>query len=347
MPRIEEMAEQITLLLSQRLVLISGRYCNITQLREHDHKLLRAATWLKHVNSSSTEHWPAWLGWLLSDDTTLLPQQSVLSMGLTAESWLVLHQLKQRLYQNISLSWQIALQQAVNANASSPLWLLAYYLSLEIDLVDAESALSEQALWYQFLIGSTNTLPYVKAARAENEAFSLLKQLLVARTIEDYQTAFSGYAPAELIASLQNCHSGLCFLIAAADDATQSKVINYLSQKDPVLAVEAMGQSGQLKYVPLLTELAQGADLAEQSANALALLLGILESDNYLQTIGSEGGQFKTLSGRVLSGGPQNVRQFDSIWQAGNTKQRQVVSCLRRRQNGGRLVAADALQVTS
>ena len=95
-------------------------------------------------------------------------------------------------------------------------------------------------------------------------------------------------------------------------------------------AIAAMGYSGQLKFVPLLLELAQAEDSREAATDSLALLLGIAEADSLLSaTKATTDFQLAQGHARQLSGGHINSVQLDDVWLRGNQQQRQLVACYR------------------
>src|SRR5690606_2648871 len=110
----------------------------------------------------------------------------------------------------------------------------------------------------------------------------------------------------------------LMLLMAGASDTVQSRVINQLSNNSGTanMAIAAMGYSGQLKFVPLLLELAQADDSREVATDSLTVLLGSIEADSLLsapQLVTDF--QLPPASARQLGGSHISSAQLAGIWQ--------------------------------
>ena len=348
MARVNAMLEQVELLLNQRAMLAANRYCNLLQLRQHDEKISNAIKWLQQQSLPQATHaQPQWLKWLLCfSNPQLLPLDALAHLVQPEQSWLLLHQLKQQWCNSATPHWQAAVQQQIDDCAATPIWTLAYYLQLSVDPFAQPRPLTAPALWYLLLAKPTDVHQQLPHYRPANANMSILHQLALQLTSPDYQADLTPYTPQQLVDALKPHRFGMMLLLASVDDRTQATLINYLAQTEQSAAIEAMGHSGQLKFVPLLTELAQQQDLNTVASDALALLLGVIDCEAYLQQPGLSQ-HFHSRSGaRHLSGAAQTDLQLDTVWRTGNTQQRQLAGCLLKlKATQQQLFAADALQV--
>ncbi|WP_445768377.1 hypothetical protein [Rheinheimera sp.] len=348
MARVNAMLEQVELLLNQRAILAANRYCHLLQLRQHDEKIVQAIKWLQQQSLPQAGNaQPQWLMWLLSfSNPQLLPLTAVAHLAQPEPSWLLLHQLKQQWCQSVIPHWQVAVQQHLDDGAASPFWTLAYYLQLSLDPFAQSQPLTAAALWYLLLAKPAAVHQQLPRYRPVDTQMSLLHQLALQLSSQDYQADLTGYSPQQLVDTLQPHRFGMMLLLASVDDRTQAKLINYLAQTDQHAAIQAMGYSGQLKFVPLLTELAQQQDLNTVASDALAMLLGVIDCEAHLQSP-ALAQHFHSRSGaRHLSGAAQSDLQLDTVWRTGNAQQRQLAACLLKlKATQQPLFAADALQV--
>ena len=348
MASVNAMLEQVELLLNQRAMLTANRYCNLLQLRQHDEQIVNSIRWLQQnalLKTANTQ--PQWLTWLLCfSNSQLLPLTAVAHFAQPESSWLLLHQLKQQWCKSVTPDWQAAIQQQMDDCATTSFWTLAYYLQLPLDPFVQPQPLTAAALWYLLLVKPTAVHQQLSHYRPANAEMSILQQLALQLSSQDYQADLTRYSPQQLIDTLQPHRFGMMLLLASVDDRTQATLINYLAQTDQSAAIEAMGYSGQLKFVPLLTELAQQQDLNTAASDALTMLLGVIDCEAHLKDP-AIAEQFHSRSGtRHLSGAAQSDLQLDTVWRTGNTQQRQLVACLRKvMATQQTLCAADALQV--
>lgn len=347
---LEAMLAQITLLLEQRMLLPANRYCYLKQLRDHDQKIFTAVSWLQQqlLQQSGTVP-PQWLDWVLSEtDKSLLPLVALQQFSQPEQSWLFLHQLKLRLFSGIREDWQLLLQQRAVNGVESRCWTLAYYLQLQLNPFATDNAVSADALWYLVLTQAATLQQELARFHPSEEQLSILRQLAMQSATVAPHSVFSTFSAKQLIAAVVPHRLGLMLLVTMADDMALTKLINYLAQADEALAVTAMGFSGQLKFVPLLAELAQQQPLHNAAADALTLLLGVTDCDAYLaQPDLCRHFHTSRNSARHLSGVVLTELQLDTVWRSGNALQRQLASCLRKQRIPGQaIIPADALQVT-
>ena len=349
MSRYAVMAAQLELLVNQRAQLTSNRYCALKQLRQHDETLCLASSWLYQQTTEPQLHEQSpWLKWLLSsNDQSLLAFAAVQQLEQPLESWLLLHQVKQRLFVNIAVGWQAEMMQVVTADTDIPVWTLAHYLSLHINPLDTAVRLTPAAMWYLIMTASAGQMAELEAKCFTDEQMRVLWALMLSGSSEQ-QSTLSTFSPAVIIENIMQHRQALPLLMAAADTALRGRLINYLASIDQRLAIEAMGYSGQLKFIPLLIELAQQQDLYETAADALALLLGTIESDNYLSEPElSQRLNLTAVNGHYLCGKTVSESQLAFVLKSGSCMQRQMASCLRKYLiSGCTITAADRLQVS-
>lgn len=347
MSRYNAMLAQVELLLNQRAQLPDSRYCTLKQLREHDQQLLTAINWLQQQNAIAAAQ-PQWLQWLLADNNTdLLAVNALSHLCLPEQSWLLLHQIKPQLFNAILPNWQKLLQQQTQNTDNPLLWTLAAYLQLSVDPFADNAPLTPAALWYLVLAKPAAAHQSLQQYRPVDDSQSIVKQLALQLSTLDYQADIAAYLPQQLIESVKPHSFGLMLLLVTVDDCTQAKLINYLAQHDQRAALAAMGYSGHLKFVPLLAELAQQQTLHQAAADALALLLGIMDSEACLaEPMLLQKFQPNRSGARYLCGAVLSDLQLDTVWRSGNPQQRQLASCLRKiKASHEPLLAADAFQV--
>lgn len=349
MSRVEAMLAQAELMLNQRSVLPANRFCMLKQLREHDQKLFSTVCWLQqHAGQDTSAQRPQWFSWLLCDaDMQLLPLDAIAHFSHPQDSWLLLHQLKLRLFTPMSQHWQKLLQQQCVASDNELWWALAYYLQLPLKPLTDDTPLTSTALWYSMLSKPAANQEDMHYSFSANDSLNIQYQLMLQLNRAGYQADLDSYTAAQLLESVAPCRYGLMLLLAIADAAMQAKLINYLAQTDQGTAITAMGYSGQLKYVPLLSELAQQPELHTVAADALTLLLGVLDSEACI----ADPGLLKHFhsshgSSRYLSGAAASELQLNTVWRSGNVQQRQLAGLMLTLQSHQQPVSpADALQV--
>jgi len=326
----ENLQQQAHLLINQRLQLVQNRYTGVVQLRKHDYQLLDCLKLLSAINTAAGKTLPLWLLWLQAPAST-----AALTINDTAcfiqpeQAWLLLSQVK---WHQHSTAGDITLLQQQVVAGGDIAWPLASYAGLKLNPLRADTALSSAALWYLAASAQTNLLAElitVRRALAADHPLvvhcMLAEYVLGQRTPEDVLVS-------QLSAQQELTTQALMLLIAGASDAVQAKIINQLAGNAATLtyAISAMGYSGQLKFVPLLAELAQQDELNDIATDALAMLLGAIESDSLLSDQAALAQfQLKPHSARQLAGASINDLQLSAVWRCGNTQQRQLAACYR------------------
>lgn len=327
----ENLQQQAQLLINQRLQLVQSRYTGIAQLRAHDYQLLDCLQLLSTMNTAAGKAKPGWLQWL---------QAPVSAIGLTINDTACFMQPQQALLLLSQIKWQqhcgvsgdkALLQQYVLSDSDIG-WQLASYAGLTLNPFRSGAALTCAALWYLACSAQNSLLAElvtVRSALAADEPLfvhcMLAEYALGQRTAEDALVS-------QLSAQQQLATPALMLLMAGASDTVQAKIINQLANDKANLkhAIAAMGYSGQLKFVPLLAELAQQDELNDIAADALAMLLGVLESDSLLSDqVALAQFQLQPHSSRQLAGASISDLQLNTVWRTGNTQQRQLAACYR------------------
>jgi hypothetical protein len=342
---VENVQQQLQLLLQQRQTLTQNRYSGFTQLREHDNRLTDCIQLAADCGSDSNT--PDWLLWLLeADPSASLTLTQLAGFPQPSEVWLLLHELKARRCPLHKQAVVTQLQQANDDNVGLN-WTLATRLQLTLNPFATQTTVTAEALWYLLCSAQTALLPALTGYAQQLSPQSPLQPVCrLAACLFGDKTDES-----TLVAALadvgQLTEPALMLLVAAAADTAQSRIINQLSNGSNTAhqAVAAMGYSGQLKFVPLLLELAQADESRETATDSLALLLGVTEADSLLSAA-SVTADFHLTQGhaRQLGGGHINSVQLDNVWLSGNQQQRQLVACYRSLATAGTpLLNANAL----
>ena len=342
---VENVQQQLQLLLQQRQTLTQNRYSGFTQLRQHDNRLTDCVQLAADCGSDNNT--PDWLLWLLeADHSVSLTLTQLAGFTRPSEVWLLLHELKSRRSPLQKQAVATQLQQTNDDNAGLN-WVLATRLQLTLNPFATQTAATAEALWYLLCSAQTALLPaltgYVQQLPPHSPLLPMCR--LVAYLFGDKTD--ESVLVAALAAERQLTEQALMLLLAGASDTVQSRIINQLSNASNTAdqAIAAMGYSGQLKFVPLLLELAQAEDSREAATDSLTILLGIAEADSLLSAA-SATTDFHLVQGhaRQLSGGHINSVQLDNVWLSGNQQQRQLVACYRSLATAGTpLLNANAL----
>ncbi|WP_215397496.1 hypothetical protein [Rheinheimera oceanensis] len=330
----ESLLEQAHLLINQRLQLVQSRYTGVEQLRAHDYQLLDCLKLLSAIPAVAGKALPQWLQWLQAQaPATALNVNDTRSFIQPEQARLLLSQIKWRrgFDQDIAVGDITLVKQQVLAGSDID-WRLASYVGLKLNPLTADTVLSSEALWYLATSAQTNLLSELIARRSTLAAdhplvvhCMLAEYVLGQRTQEDALVS-------RLSAQQELTTPALMLLIAGASDAVQAKIINQLAGNTTTLAyaVAAMGYSGQLKFVPLLAELSQQDGVNDIAADALAMLLGVIESDSLLSDrVALAQFQLKPHCARQLAGASISDLQLSAVWRFGNTQQRQLAACYR------------------
>jgi hypothetical protein len=327
----ENLLEQAHLLINQRLQLVQSRYTGVAQLRAHDYQLLECLKLLSAIDTTAGKPLPRWLQWLQAPVSAI-----ALNINDTAcfmqpqQALLLLSQIKW--HQHFATPGDRALLQQQALSGSDIGWQLASYAGLPLNPFRTDAALTSAALWYLACSAQNNLLSELVTMRA---ALAADDPLVVHCTLAEYalgQRTPEDVLVSQLSAQQELTTQALMLLIAGASDAVQAKIINQLAGNQATLkqAISAMGYSGQLKFVPLLAELAQQDELSDIATDALAMLLGVIESDSLLADQAALAQfQLQPHSARQLAGASINDLLLGAVWRTGNVQQRQLAACYR------------------
>lgn len=352
----EIIAAQAELLFCQRLTLTQNRYVGLAQLTQHDYRLFDCLHALQQTVAGGVKPdsaLPCWLDWLMQEEINgLFSIKQLQQFASPQQAWLLLHQLKYR--HQPSIISRLMQHSAAGDTAESELaWQFACRQRLALmPLLPAalqNGTASPATLCYLGSSGQQNLLPllqqFIQQARQQSGSdqrvlsAALLASYLLKQPCEELELV-KCLTQTGLLSDI-----ALMLIMIGAADKEQARIINYLSgQSDGVNhTLRAMAYSGQLKFVPLLLELTQHSDSAEAGANALAVLLGVLEADTLLtggdaQAVECGKGQKK------LAGFDIATEQLAIILRQGNQQQRQLASCHRfNTQPGSALAFVDVL----
>ena len=327
----ENLLEQAHLLINQRVQLVQSRYTGVAQLRAHDYQLLDCLKLLSDLNMAAAKQPTGWLQWLQAPVSAgALTLSDTACFAMPQHALLLLSQIKS--HQHFATPGTRALLQQQALSGSDVGWQLASYARLTLNPFKTDAALTSAALWYLACSGQTPLLSELVAVRTALPSDDLLS---VHCRLAEYalgQRAAEDVLVSQLSAQQALTAPALMLLMAGASDALQAKIINQLAGNAATLtyAIAAMGCSGQLKFVPLLAELAQQDELTDIAADALAMLLGVIESDSLLaDQVALAQFQLQPHSARQLAGASINDLQLSAVWRCGNMQQRQLAACYR------------------
>ena len=323
MPMINSLQQQAQLLFEQRLMMQSERYVTLPQLRQHDYQLIDC---LKLLQGTSNPGAPDWLNWLLCDDICPLDEHSVAQWPQPDAAWLLLHELKAVEHSD---KVQQLMQQMLHQHCDKQclVWRYAWRQQLPLGELTLNELTDSNALWY---LGTRGQAEQLTSLHRFLQQLSPQHPLAVHARLAAYLLG-DKTDEVKLVIMLNDIKAlhevALMLLLSGAADPTQSQIINYLATLDKAdLAIAAMGYSGQLKFVPLLLELAQQHDNSAQAKAALSLLLGVVDADSLL------GSQDIALLlqgkvGRKLAGAVISEQQLEHVARQGNLAQRQLAAC--------------------
>ena len=327
----ENLLEQAHLLINQRLQLVQSRYTGVSQLRAHDYQLLDCLKLLSAINTTAGKPLPGWLQWLQAPVSAIaLNTNDTACFMQPQQALLLLSQIKW--HQHFATAGDRALLQQQALSGSDIGWQLASYAGLTLNPFRTDTALTCAALWYLACSAQNNLLAELVTMRT---ALAADDPLVVHCMLAEYalgQRTQEDVLVSQLSAQQELTAPALMLLIAGASDTVQAKIINQLAGNQATLkhAIAAMGYSGQLKFVPLLAELAQQDELSDIATDALAMLLGVIESDSLLADQAALAQfQLQPHSARQLAGASINDLQLGAVWRTGNVQQRQLAACYR------------------
>lgn len=327
----ENLLEQAHLLINQRLQLVQSRYTGVAQLRAHDYQLLDCLKLLSAINTTAVNPQPGWLKWLLAPVSAIpLNINDTACFTQPQQALLLLNQIKWQQHFATPADRILLQQQAFSGSDIG--WQLASYAGLTLNPFRADTTLTAAGLWYLACSAQNNLLAELIAKRT---ALAGDDPLAVHFMLAEYalgQRAQEDVLVSQLSVQQELTAPALMLLIAGASDAVQARIINQLAGNQATLkqAIAAMGYSGQLKFVPLLAELAQQDELSDITTDALAMLLGVTESDSWLADQAALAQfQLQPHSARQLAGASINDLQLSTVWRTGNVQQRQLAACYR------------------
>jgi hypothetical protein len=323
----EPIVAQANLLFEQRLAFEHNRYVTLSQLKQHDYRLIDSLQLVSSQQAPITQ--PVWLQWLLSGNEMALANTEETTSYNSLPGRLFLLDIKYHRQPEWVRTW-VSAEINTKGKQSKLAWQFAARQQCSLSEFSIKAFACADALWYLGCNGTASNRLSIK---------QLQNTLGDSDPLEPY-IAMAGYMLGErddelaLVSKLSE-HAALndivlMLFMAQASDTQQNSIINYLAAQQSTLqhAIAAMGYSGQLKFVPLLRELAQQADSADVAVNALTVLLGVIDADNLIEH--KEISLFlRDKSGRKLAGADINSTQLANVWRSGNPMQRQIAECYR------------------
>lgn len=351
MLQVDAIIGQAELLLQQRLSFKQHRYINPVQLRQHDARLADCLRLLADI--ALPEETPAWLAWLVDKTPTArLTAEQLPAVTNKAYAWLLLHEIKhfdqsERL---LAVLKPLYLQRPDDLNDSEQIkqaepggWLALRLAPTEVANDAASVAALMQTITGLVALGLSRKRQLLPQINELASALSLTEP----RRAAAKAAAWLLGQPSDEVTLLKQLLQPECFaasrlffdvllmlLMCAAPDKAQDQMVNMLANlntsgqptQGTEMAIQAMGFSGQLKFVPLLMELSQQPELNALAANALALLLGAIDADALLER--PQMADFacsKTV--RSLAGFAVTPAHLAMVLQRGNPQQRQLAAC--------------------
>ncbi|MDP5134779.1 hypothetical protein ORJ04_02325 [Rheinheimera baltica] len=329
MTSVNAVLQQVQLLLDQRLQLVLGRYTSLKQLQQHDRQLIDCARLLLPADPASAL--PAWAMWLCGNN-----HQTVLNLSDTQDfvfpeaAWLLLKQLKVRLFPQLD-AMQLMMPEADTQLA--PLhWQLANSLQLTLNPFTHETGLSAASLWYLGGSAQLQLLPSLLAFKQQLATDAPLQLHIELAMYLWGQKSDETRLCEKLLGAEQLTAEQLMVLIVGAAEPAKASMINLLARTEAnmALAMMSMGFSGQLKFVPLLAELAQQSSSKDVAISALDMLLGVMATDSLLaEPKALQRVLLQRHSSRQICGEDMSEPQLAHLWRSGNQLQRQLVACYR------------------
>ena len=335
----ENILENLTLLLNQRLSLQCSRYVGMQQLLQHDLSILTNLTLFQPYSDNTAL--PDWLRWLYSDQFALLPMSYLTEFAEPDNAWLLLTELKLR-YQRTFLSWfkqyLVTVPTLHAAAEQTKFWTLALRIKHAVNPFECSGNLCPEALWYIAGIAQPALVePLLQWQQGLTDASPLYVHCQLA--LYSYGIACDEAALSRALLSVGQLDAKrLMLLLCGANQQQQSHIINMLihHQSTQDLAVLAMGMSGRLKFVSLLTELVSQPEMTQAAQDSLAMLLGVVAADglvsdghfvtnNKVNAITSMALPNASLV-QYLAGQEISSQALASAWQSGNQYHRRLAA---------------------
>ncbi|MBV2129704.1 hypothetical protein [Arsukibacterium indicum] len=319
-----DLAERTHLLWLQRLALTSSDYVTLSQLKLHDNRLLQSVRLCQRYLSGSDPELPLWLNALLDNrvadlGTVLTIPLPLSAQALLAELWLALHQKTASHY-----------VQQYQRPEQSPLLCLLVNKALAANLYQAMQALdlrSAVQLAGQFGLTEQRGLLQQFSSKPGTNS-TLLAEL-------NYSLYLLGQRTNEfdLVLSLQQAECltprQLQLLLLAAPAEDKVKIVNALSVIDIGLAINAMGFSGQTKFLPLLHELTTDPAYQGAAQSALITMSGNLSAETLqMRDPLTVNGVQHSSNQHLIGGMTAETLNLPALWADGNQYQRFAAAAL-------------------
>jgi hypothetical protein len=318
-----DLAEQTHLLWLQRLSLTSSDFITLSQLKQHDDRLLQSVRLCQRYLSCSDSALPCWLQALLDNsaaelDVLLQLPLPLFAQMLLAEIWLALQQSSTGHY--LSQYKRPEQSQLVCLLANKALAAGVFQTMLALDIRSAaqlagQYGLTEhQAPLQQLLDGSDHNAAVLAELRyslyllgQRDDEFDLVQQLQGAQCLTPRQ---------------------LQLLLLAAPAEQKVKIVNALCLTDISLAINAMGFSGQHKFLPLLQELCKQPAHQAAAQSALLTMLGPLAVDAFQHEPQAPAGLLQLSNLHLVAGLAVTELDLTTLWASGNQYQRFAAAAL-------------------
>ncbi|WP_213994996.1 hypothetical protein [Arsukibacterium sp.] len=318
-----DLAERTHVLWLQRLSLASSDYITLSQLQQHDYRLLQSVRLCQRYLDSRDPELPPWLRVLLDNSAAKLDTLLSLPMPLSAQAllaaiWLALQQQPTAHY----------VQQYHRADQSQLLCLLAnkavaanmYQTMQALDLRSAVQLAGHCGLTEQRAV-------LQRLADAQQQSAAIQAEL-------QYSLYLLGQKSDEvyLVQQLQHAECltprQLQLLLLAAPAKRKVQIVNALGQTDISLAINAMGFSGQSKFLPLLLDLARQPAHQAAAHSALITMLGSLTADIVQREPQAAGMPIPVSEQHLVAGRAVTDLNLAETWTNGNQYQRFAAAAL-------------------
>ncbi|SNY42950.1 hypothetical protein SAMN06297280_0508 [Arsukibacterium tuosuense] len=312
-----DLAERTHLLWLQRLSLASSDYITLSQLQQHDYRLLQSVRLCQRYLGNSDPELPDWLRTLLDNSAAELDTLLTLAVPLSAQAllaamWLALQQQPTTHY----------VQQYRRAEQSQLLCLLANKavaakLYQTMQALDLRSAV--QLAGNYGLLDQRAVLQQLADDQHQNAAIQaeLHYSLYLLGQKSDESQLVQQLQKADCLTPRQ-----LQLLLLAAPAERKVQIVNALCLTDITLAINAMGFSGQSKFMPLLLELSKQPAHQGAAQSALITMLGSLTADIAQREPQAAGMPMPVSEQHLVAGTAVTELNLTETWANGNQYQR-------------------------
>ena len=330
-----DLAERSNLLWLQRVRLGSSDYITLSQLQQHDYRLLQSVRLCQRYLRQQRDDMPFWLNAVLNNHVAELDKILALPFALSAqvllaELWLALQQKNKAHY--FEQYCRPEQSQFICLLADKPAAGRLFRAMQDFDIRSAiqiagHSGLTMQRAALQQL-AADNTLDTASLAELNYSLY------LLGHHIDEYDIV-QQLQSAECLTPRQ-----LQLLLLGASAEHKVRIVNALCISDIALAVNAMGFSGLAKFCPLLLEIAREPAHHAAAQSALITMLGALAADNLLNGKAAEQSQHVADTIEPLLGGQLQSRlNLAACWLSGNQYQRFAAAALQVMQQPGLALA--------